>query len=90
MAITLGCGPNNTGSIPVIHPNGSVCKWLKQAVCKTVLSEFVGSNPTASTNGYVPEWTNGLVLKISVVKATVGSNPTVSAVINVLERKVSW
>ena len=29
--------------------------------------------------GEVPEWSNGLVLKTSVVKATVGSNPTLSA-----------
>lgn len=77
----LGCGPSGCGFKSHRSPQGSVCKWLKQAVCKTVLSEFVGSNPTASTIilGYVPEWTNGLVLKTSVVKATVCSNHTVSA-----------
>lgn len=27
-----------------------ICKWLKQAVCKTATVGFVGSNPTLPTN----------------------------------------
>ena len=39
------------GSTPVTSTNtGEVGKWLNPTDCKSVLLEFVGSNPTLSTN----------------------------------------
>ena len=37
------------GSTPVTSTKGEVGKWLNPTDCKSVLLEFVGSNPTLST-----------------------------------------
>lgn len=52
-------------------------EWLKEADCKSAGSAYVGSNPTLPI-GEVVEWFMALVLKTSDVKASVGSNPTLS------------
>ena len=32
--------PSVVGSIPIIHPKGLVPKWLKGALCKSVIRQF--------------------------------------------------
>ena len=44
----------------------------------------VGSIPITRSTGEVAEWTKALVLKTSVGQPTVGSNPTLSAITEVL------
>ena len=55
--------------IPIPQNNQNMLR-LQHALCSI----------TAQLKGEVPEWSNGLVLKTSVPKGTVGSNPTLTAI----------
>ena len=57
--------------------NASVPEWPNGGVCKTLVRVFE-SHPMLQDIGSVAEWLKALVLKTSDVKASVGSNPTLS------------
>ncbi len=70
--------PRVGGSIPsrAIFYCGGLAKWPNAADCKSVLSEFGGSNPSASTSFFICEPLAQLVEHLTFNQGVEGSSPS--------------